>query len=88
MDFRISPDLEKELKKIKTRNLHLLEQIQKQLTLFKQNHKHPSLRLHKLTGNLNNFWSISIDRKIRMLFVLDDEEAYFFDIGTHDDVYR
>lgn len=88
MDFRISPELEKELKRIKTRDFHLLQQIQKQLTIFKLNHKHPSLRLHKLSGNLKNLWSISIDRNIRMLFFMEREEAYFFDIGTHDQVYR
>ncbi|KKS74497.1 hypothetical protein A3J20_07190 [Candidatus Gottesmanbacteria bacterium RIFCSPLOWO2_02_FULL_42_29] len=88
MDFRISSDLEKELKRIKTRDFHLLQQIQKQLLLFKQDHTHPSLRIHKLSGNLKNLWSISIDRNIRMLFIIDDEEALFFDIGTHNQVYR
>lgn len=88
MDFYISPDLNKELKRIKSRDRKLIQKTEKQLVLFRQNHLHPSLRLHKLSGNLNNIWSISIDKNIRMLFILVEKEAYFFDIGTHDQVYR
>lgn len=88
MDFHISADLEKELKRVKARDRRTIGQIQKQLTLFQKNHNHPSLRLHKLTGTLKNLWSISVDRNIRMLFIILDNEAYFFDIGTHDQVYR
>jgi len=87
MDFRIPPDLDNKLKKIKKSDKQLILKIQRQLELFQLNHRHPSLRLHKLTGNLQNIWSISIDRNIRMLFI-HDNEAYFFDIGTHDQVYR
>ncbi|MEK7165178.1 MAG: type II toxin-antitoxin system mRNA interferase toxin, RelE/StbE family [Patescibacteria group bacterium] len=88
MDFQISPDLEKELKKIKSKDLQLIRRIEKQLNLFQQNHLHPSLRVHKLSGNLKNIWSIAIDKNYRMLFVYDDNGVYFFDIGTHDQVYK
>lgn len=88
MDVVISPDLNKELKKIKNRDKQLSQKIEKQLILFQQNHSHPSLRVHKLTGSLSNCWSISIDMNIRMLYILNNNEAYFFDIGTHDQVYK
>lgn len=88
MDFEISPGLQKELKKIKSHDKKLTEKIIKQLELFQQNHFHPSLRVHKLTGNLDNIWSISIDRSIRMLYFFNEDCAYFFDIGTHDQVYK
>lgn len=88
MDFEISPGLQKELKKIKSHDKKLTEKIIKQLELFQKNHLHPSLRVHKLTGNLENIWSISIDRNIRILYFLNEEVAYFFDIGTHDQVYK
>ena len=88
MDFEISPDLNKELKKIKTHDKQLAQKIEKQLSLFQINHFHPSLHVHKLTGNLGNIWSISIDMSIRMLYILDNDRAYFFDIGTHDQVYK
>src|SRR3972149_6263874 len=82
MDFQISSGLTNRLKKIKSGDKKLLLKIEKQLNIFHQNHLHPSLRLHKLTGNLDNIWSISIYKNVRMLFILDDEGAYFFDLGT------
>lgn len=88
MIIQISPDLNKELKKIKNKDKQLAKKIEKQLDLFRQNHLHPSLRIHKLAGKMNNIWSISIDRNYRMLYFLFDNEAYFFDIGTHDQVYK
>lgn len=88
MDFEISPDLHKELKKIKMRDSQLAQKIEKQLFLFQNNHFHPSLRVHKLTGTVENMWSISIDMHIRMLFIVSGGVAYFFDIGTHDQVYK
>ena len=88
MDFEISPDLDKELKKTKSRDKQLSQKIEKQLSLFQQNHLHPSLRTHKLSGNLDNMWSISIDKNFRMLFFLDGSGAYFFEFGTHDQVYK
>jgi toxin HigB-1 len=88
MDFEISVDLNKELKKIKSKDKLLALKIEKQLESFGQNHLHPSLRLHKLSGNLENIWSISIDKNYRMLFIFDDSGAYFFDFGTHDQVNK
>jgi addiction module RelE/StbE family toxin len=88
MDFKISPDLIKELRQIKRKNKPLALKIEKQLILFQENHLHRSLRVHKLIGKFDNIWSVSIDRKYRMLYFLEDNEAYFFDFGTHDQVYR
>ena len=89
MRIRLSPDLIKELTKIKRKNYILAGRIKKQLSLFTSNPKHQSLRVHKLTGELQGMWSISITRDIRMLYILrDHNDAYFFDIGTHDQVYK
>jgi len=87
MNFEVSPDLKKDLKKIKNRNKSLSQKIEKQLLLFNSNHLHPSLRTHKLSGH-DNVWSISIDKSVRMLYKLDESNAYFFDIGTHEQVYK
>ena len=88
MKFKISPDLNKELKRIKFHNQKLALKIEKQLILFEQNHTHTSLRVNKLTGNFDDVWSISIDMSVRMLIFLRQNEAYFFDIGTHNQVYK
>ncbi len=89
MNIRLSPDLLTSLQRIKRKDHKLLLQIQKQLKLFQTNPKHHSLRLHKLSGKLQNQWSISINRSMRMVYIaLSKDEAYFVAIGTHDEVYR
>jgi mRNA-degrading endonuclease YafQ of YafQ-DinJ toxin-antitoxin module len=48
----------------------------------------PSLRTHKLSGKLKEFWSFSVDYNERVLFYFtEDEKAVFVDIGSHDEVY-
>lgn len=89
MTIRFSPDVIKSLRKIKRTDTKLLFKIQKQLSLFSKNPKHSSLRLHKLSGKLQNRWSISITRTIRIVYILlNTDTAYFIAIGTHDEVYR
>lgn len=86
--LRFSPDVEKKLKKIQHNNVNLYKRIQKQLHLFINDPHHKSLRLHKIKnqGNLN-IQSISIDKNLRMLYT-EQDFIYFFDIGTHNEVYR
>lgn len=86
--LRFSPDVKKKLKEIQRNNVNLYNRIQKQLYLFINNPRHKSLRLHKIKRRDNlNIWSISIDKSYRMLHE-ENETIYFFDIGTHDEVYR
>lgn len=88
MDIIVSGEVKRVLANIKHRDAKLSRKIEKQFIQFKKNHRHPSLRTHKLSGHLQEIWSISIDRKIRMVYFVRDDGAYFFDIGTHDVVYR
>lgn len=89
MDFKISVKCRREIVAINSRNPRLGQKISKQLKIFSQDPKHSSLRTHKLLGNLANSWSISIDRNFRLVYtILPDGEAYFYKLGTHDEVYR
>lgn len=89
MNIKLSPLVLKELEKIKRKDKKLSERVHKQLLLFVSNPKHSSLRVHKLSGSMNNFWSISITMSIRMVYkLLSDDKAYFIDIGTHNEVYK
>lgn len=88
MNAKFSPLVQREVSLIRKRDKKLIARIKKQIQIFEQNPKHPSLRLHKLTGGLNNTWSISINRSVRMVYrILDKDTAYFVDVGTHDEVY-
>lgn len=52
--------------------------------LFRQNTFHPSLRLHKLEGKLKEHWSISLDKKYRIMFkIMNDGVILFISIGLH-----
>ncbi|HUD09398.1 MAG TPA: type II toxin-antitoxin system mRNA interferase toxin, RelE/StbE family [Patescibacteria group bacterium] len=89
MHIKLSPEVVKDLKKIKQKNIKLSERIQKQLYLFSTNPKHPSLRTHKLNANMSNLWSISITMSVRMVYkLLSEDNAYFVKIGTHKEVYN
>lgn len=75
------------LKKLKTKNPTLYFKIHKQLSLFKENPKHPSLRTHQLKGKLKNVFSISISRSFRLIYTKNGEYL-FFDLGFHSQIYR
>jgi addiction module RelE/StbE family toxin len=49
----------------------------------------PSLKLHKLQGNLEKFHAVRLTYEYRIVLVLQivDEQIVLVDIGTHDDVY-
>lgn len=45
----------------------------------------PSLRLHKLSGQVT--YSISVTMSIRMIVVFRGDDIHLLRIGTHEDVY-
>ncbi len=53
----------------------------------------PSLKSHKLTGDLDEYWSCSVNYDYRIIFTFSqDEESeetliILVDIGSHDEVY-
>lgn len=58
------------------------------LKIFLSNPHHPSLKTHKLSGELKDLWSFSIDYDLRIVFYFSaPSKAVFIDIGTHDEVY-
>ena len=74
-------DFEKQFKKL-PKNIQIKAcKVEK---LFKENPFYPSVRLHKLKGKLKDLWSISIDRKTRIIFkVLKGGIILFVSIGSH-----
>lgn len=86
--LKFAAEVNEYLRKIKQKDIKLSLRIEKQLALFIENPKHPSLRTHKLSGKINNMWSISITMNIRMVYVkIDEDTMVFVKIGTHDEVY-
>lgn len=53
----------------------------------------PSLKSHKLTGDLDGYWSCSVNYDCRIIFTFYQDEKpeetliILVDIGSHDEVY-
>jgi len=52
--------------------------------LFKENPSHPRLDTHKLHGKLKEQWSFCVKGQYRILFIFDNGDVTFLDIGPHD----
>ncbi len=79
----------KKLKKFLKKNPQIMPKYEKTIVLLENNPYHPSLRLHKLSGKLQNFYSVSIDMNYRIIvdFIIIEDKIFLIDIGTHDDIY-
>lgn len=47
----------------------------------------PLLRLHRLKGDLADYWAFSVDDDLRVLFRWEGDEAFLVNLGSHDEVY-
>lgn len=58
------------------------------MEVFSKNPFNPRLRTHKLTGQLEGLWALSIDYDCRVVFqFISKNEVLLIDIGGHDEVY-
>ena len=60
----------------------------KKLEVFCTNPYDLSLKTHKLSGDLEELWSFSINYEIRVIFkFISKNRVLLIDIGTHEEVY-
>jgi mRNA interferase YafQ len=75
------------------RRPELKSKIEEKLRLLTTDPYYPSLRTHKLKGNLSEAWACSVEDDCRIVFTFEqnketqEEEIFLIDIGTHDEVY-
>ncbi|ELS00266.1 type II toxin-antitoxin system mRNA interferase toxin, RelE/StbE family [Gloeocapsa sp. PCC 73106] len=80
-------------KKLIKKNHELQNKITTVLILLSEDPFTPSLKSHKLTGNLSELWSCSVSYDCRIIFTFsqdkNSEESLIIlvDIGSHDEVY-
>ena len=80
-----APQFEKSIQKIPYR-IQII--FQKKLKLFRQDPFYPSLKTHKLSGKMKNYYSFSITYSYRVLFKFSDKNsALLVNIGTHE-IYK
>ncbi|MCK5537595.1 MAG: type II toxin-antitoxin system mRNA interferase toxin, RelE/StbE family [Bacteroidales bacterium] len=76
------------LKKWKKKHPKQTNNFEKRLNLFINEPFHNSLKTHRLSGNLKEYWTLSINYEQRLIFkFISDDKALLIDIGTHDEVY-
>lgn len=78
-------------KRLVRQNPQLRKLIEQTLQQLVEDPFHPSLRTHKLKGDLANTWACSVDYDNRILFKFEQKSAeeviLLVNIGSHDDVY-
>ena len=81
---------EKNLIKFLKKHKDITPKYKKVILLLESDPFHPSLRLHKLSGKLQNLHAVSIDMQYRVTieFYMEDEKIVPVNIGTHDEVYK
>ena len=79
----------KKLKKFFKKHPELLPKYEKTIYFLESNPLHPSLRLHKLKGELEEFYLVSIDMSYRIIidFIIVDKKIFLIDIGSYEEVY-
>lgn len=73
-------------KKFLKKHPKLIRRYKKILRLLELNPNHPSLRLHKLKGKLEDKYSVSITMSYRIIltFAVIEKGIILIDIGSHD----
>lgn len=85
MQLRYSPRFKKKFKKLP---LYIRELAVNKTELFIIEPFHPSLDTHKLSGELDGFWSFSINYRYRIIFqFMTDGSVRFYAVGGHE-VYK
>ncbi len=88
-----SPAFTRTLKRKIRRSPKLRDRVEQTLRQLVEDPFHPSLRSHKLKGNLAGVWACSVTYDLRIIFEFSqnpqsgEEEIFLLAIGTHDEVY-
>ena len=81
MRIYFSSKFEREYKKLPREAKEDAEDKEK---LFRINPFGPTLRTHKLTGKLKDYWSFSISPKYRIIFeFVKEDTVWFHSVGSH-----
>ncbi len=85
MRIDYSPEFSRLFKKLPR---DIQEEALKKEKIFRQNPFFPSLKTHKLSGNLKGRWAFSVSYTHRIIFSFpEDQYVRFHSIGDHD-IYK
>lgn len=87
MQIKSTDIFDKKYEDVCLRNPKIGSLADKKIAILLENPRHPSLRLHKVIRLGPGAWSVSINMKLRLIFVYRDYGILLIDIGDHDEVY-
>ncbi|MFC1756960.1 type II toxin-antitoxin system YafQ family toxin [Patescibacteria group bacterium] len=85
MNIRYSSNFKKQYKKL---SKNVKKKFGERIKILLKNPRSSSLRIHKLSGKLQNSWSMNITGDIRAVFDHDKNNIFFITIGTHSELYK
>ena len=65
----------------------LVNRFELRLKMFLENSRNPVLGDHQLTGKMRTFRAFGITGDIRVVYRIEGDSCYLYDIGTHNQVY-
>jgi len=77
----------KHFKKRIAPNKKLQSKFYQRLNLLIQDSNNPILRKHQLKGKKRIYWSFSLTGNIRVIYKIEKDTLFLYDIGTHGQVY-
>ena len=87
MNIHFYKSFQKKYKRRIKNHPKLVKKFNQRVATFSKNPNDPILKNHQLSGIKKNTYSIAITGDIRALYKIENNEVYFFDIGTHNQVY-
>lgn len=87
MRISATPSFLRQANKLFKKNPDLRAHFEQAINKMVSDPHEPSLKTHKLKGDLKAFWSCSITYEIRLRFKIADDTIELIDMGTHDEVY-
>ena len=68
-------------------NSTLTEKFQKRLEILLENPNSPQLKNHRLIGSKNKYSAFSVSGNVRVVYRIENDTLFLYDIGTHNQVY-
>ncbi len=87
MKIEFDQKFSKKLVKLCLKDRKLGQKIDKKILLFRDQPTYPGLRLHKLGGKNRDYWSLTVEENLKIIFCFTEAGILLTDIGSHDEVY-
>ncbi|MBF0336312.1 MAG: type II toxin-antitoxin system mRNA interferase toxin, RelE/StbE family [Nitrospirae bacterium] len=87
MQIKATPAFLKQANKFLKKNPQLRKDFTKTIKNLTSNPFDQSLKTHKLSGELKDFWSCHVTYDIRIRFILKANIIELIGIGSHDEIY-